>query len=94
MTEEQTSPARSIARTLTWVGGASILAMTVVVIVVFYAFAAEQHRQKAARYAHANAEGVAHSIDVFDASMKVTAQNAHGAFRKQYAQTMALLNAD
>lgn len=91
---ELNPPTRSIARTLTLVGGASILAMTVIVIGVFYAFASTQYRDDANRFAQAQATAAARSIDVFEGSMRVTAENAHGAFRKQFAPTMVLLNAD
>ncbi|WP_280926021.1 Cache 3/Cache 2 fusion domain-containing protein, partial [Caldimonas mangrovi] len=85
-------PLRPIARTLTRVGGAAILAMTLLVTGVFYVLAARQHSQEAARYAHVQAQAIARSIDVFDEAMKITAENAHGVFRKQFAPTLSLLD--
>lgn len=84
----------SIARTLTSLGGVAILLMTLIVIVVFYGFASKQHEQDGARFAMAKAEGIARAVDVFEAAMKVTAENAHGAFRKQFAPTITLVNAE
>uniref|UniRef100_UPI0035AFF659 methyl-accepting chemotaxis protein n=1 Tax=Chitinimonas sp. TaxID=1934313 RepID=UPI0035AFF659 len=85
---------KSIARTLTSMGGVSILLMTLIVIGVFYGFASKQHQQDGTRFAMSKAEGIARAVDVFEAAMKVTAENAHSAFRKQFAPTMTLVNAD
>lgn len=85
---------KSIARTLTSLCAVAILLMTVIVIGVFFGFASQQHEQDGARFAMSKAEGIARAVDVFEAAMKVTAENAHRAFRKQFAPTMTLVNAD
>ncbi len=90
---EQPQPIRPIARTITWVTILAILAMTLVIIGFFYIDASREHQQSASRYAQAKAEAVAGSIDVFDQAMRVTAENAHGVFRRMFAPTMTVVDA-
>jgi methyl-accepting chemotaxis protein len=90
----QTVAIRPLARTITVAGILAILAMTVVIIGLFYANASRQHHATAARYAKAKAEAVASSIDVFDQTMRVTAQNAHDVFRRQFAPFFLLSDAE
>ena len=59
-------------------------------LAVFYALAASQQQRSAAQYANAKAEAIARSLDIFDQTMRLTAENAFGVFRRQFAASFVL----
>ncbi|MBB3179166.1 methyl-accepting chemotaxis protein [Variovorax sp. Sphag1AA] len=80
----------SLARTLSVRAMLAIAAATVLVLGTFYAVASSQQQRSAAQYANAKAEAVARSLDVFDQTMYLNAENVFGVFRRQFAPTFAL----
>ena len=60
---------------------------------VFYALASAQQQRSAAQYANAKAEAIARSLDIFDQTMQLNAENAFGVFRRQFAPTFVLEDA-
>uniref|UniRef100_UPI000D38DA14 methyl-accepting chemotaxis protein n=1 Tax=unclassified Variovorax TaxID=663243 RepID=UPI000D38DA14 len=83
-------PFVSLARTLSVRAGLAILGVTGLILCVFYALASQQQQRGAAQYANAKAEAIARSLDIFDQTMQLTAANAFGVFRRQFADTLAL----
>jgi methyl-accepting chemotaxis protein len=82
-----------LARTITVWASAAIFVMTALALAFFYTQASSQQERGAAQYANAKAEGIARSLDVFDQTMKLTAENAFGVFRRQFGPTLTLDNA-
>ena len=83
----------SLARILTIRAGVAILALTVLILGVFYALASAQQQRSAAQYANAKAEAIARSLDIFDQTMQLNAENAFGVFRRQFAASFVLEDA-
>ncbi|CAN7301577.1 methyl-accepting chemotaxis protein [Variovorax sp. LjRoot84] len=83
----------SLARTLTIRAGVAMLALTVLILAVFYALASAQQQRSAAQYANAKAEAIARSLDIFDQTMQLNAENAYGVFRRLFAATFVLEDA-
>ena len=83
----------SLARTLTVRAAFAILLMTVLLLAAFYAIGSVQQQRSAAQYANAKAEAIARSLDIFDRTMQLTAENAYGVFRRQFAATFAVEDA-
>src|SRR3990167_1973215 len=79
-----------LARTITVWASAAIFLMTALALAFFYTQASSQQERAAAQYANAKAEGIARSLDVFDQTMKLNAENAFGVFRRQFGPTLAL----
>ncbi|MGJ7520460.1 methyl-accepting chemotaxis protein [Variovorax sp. LT1P1] len=91
MTMPTPSPAFvSLVRTLSVRATLAILAVTGLILGVFYMLASTQHRESAAHYAHAKAEAIAKSLDIFDQTMQLNAENAFGVFRGQFASDFVL----
>ena len=80
----------SLVRTLSMRATLAILAVTGLILGVFYMLASTQHRESAAHYAHAKAEAIAKSLDIFDQTMQLNAENAFGVFRGQFASDFVL----
>jgi len=80
----------SLARSLSLRAMLAIAAVTVLVLGTFYVVASSQQQRSAAQYANAKAEAVARSLDVFDQTMQLNAENVFGVFRRQFAPTFAL----
>ncbi|MDP2255269.1 MAG: Cache 3/Cache 2 fusion domain-containing protein, partial [Polaromonas sp.] len=80
----------SLARTLTIRAVMAIFVLMGLVLGLFYLQASSQQQQGAAQYAHARAEGVASSLDVFDQTMQLMAENAFSVFRRQFGATLSL----
>ncbi|SFN17878.1 methyl-accepting chemotaxis protein [Variovorax sp. OV329] len=80
----------SLVRTLTIRAGLAMLALTMLILAVFYALASSQQQRSAARFANAKAEAIARSLDIFDQTMQQNAENTYGVFRRQFAQTFVL----
>ncbi|MFD0879513.1 Cache 3/Cache 2 fusion domain-containing protein, partial [Variovorax dokdonensis] len=80
----------SLARTTAIGAGLAMAAATALVLVTFYALASSLQESSAARYAHAKAQGVADSLDVFDDTMRLNAENAFGVFQRQFDSGFAL----
>ena len=72
---------------------AAIVLVTLLILGVFYQLASSQQQRGAARYANAKAEAVSRSLDIFDQTMQLTADNAFGVFRRQFAQAFVLEDA-
>jgi methyl-accepting chemotaxis protein len=83
---------RSLTTTITRLGAVAIALVVALILGVFYVVAAQQQERSAAMYAQAKAEAVAGTVDAFDTSLRVTAENAYGVFRRQFAPTLALLD--
>ena len=77
----------SLVRTLTIRAGLAMLALTMLILAVFYALASSQQQRSAARFANAKAEAIARSLDIFDQTMQQNAENTYGVFRRQFAST-------
>jgi methyl-accepting chemotaxis protein len=86
-------PFVSLASTLTLRAGLAMLVLAALILAVFYALAASQQQRSAAQYANAKAESIARSLDVFDQTMRLNAENAYGVFRRQFAQNFVLEDA-
>ncbi|MEJ7688198.1 MAG: Cache 3/Cache 2 fusion domain-containing protein, partial [Variovorax sp.] len=87
----RTAPAFvSLARTMTLRIATAILVVTLLILGVFYQVASSQQERGAARYANAKAEAVARSLDIFDQTMKLTADNAYSVFRRDFEATFVL----
>ncbi|MGJ7582932.1 Cache 3/Cache 2 fusion domain-containing protein, partial [Variovorax sp. RHLX14] len=69
---------------------AGMLLVVTLVLAVFYALASSQQQRSAAQYANAKAEAIARSLDIFDQTMRLTAENAFGVFRRQFASSLVL----
>jgi methyl-accepting chemotaxis protein-2 (aspartate sensor receptor) len=80
----------SLARTMTLGAVAGMLLVVTLVLAVFYALASSQQQHSAAQYANAKAEAIARSLDIFDQTMRLTAENAFGVFRRQFASSFVL----
>jgi methyl-accepting chemotaxis protein-2 (aspartate sensor receptor) len=80
----------SLARTMTLGAVAGMLLVVTLVLAVFYALASAQQQRSAAQYANAKAEAIARSLDIFDQTMRLTAENAFGVFRRQFASSFVL----
>ncbi|MDM0018704.1 methyl-accepting chemotaxis protein [Variovorax saccharolyticus] len=65
----------------------AIVLVTLLILGVFYQLASSQQQRGAARYANAKAEAVSRSLDIFDQTMQLTADNAFGVFRRQFGAT-------
>jgi methyl-accepting chemotaxis protein len=89
---ERTQPQAfvSLARTLTVKAVIAMVVMMALILGDFYLQASSQQQQDAALYANARAEGVAKSLDVFDQTMRLTANNAFSVFRRQFGATLSL----
>ncbi len=83
----------SLARVLTIRAGVAMLALTVLILGVFYALASAQQQRSASQYANAKAEAIARSLDIFDQTMQLNAENAFGVFRRQFAASFVLEDA-
>ncbi|MEO8024385.1 Cache 3/Cache 2 fusion domain-containing protein, partial [Polaromonas sp.] len=83
---------RSLTRTLAIAGTAALLIGTLSVLGIFFALAYPHQQASAAQYAEAKAAAIAQSIDVFDQTMRLTAENAFGGFRKQFGPTLTLVD--
>ncbi|HQS31611.1 MAG TPA: Cache 3/Cache 2 fusion domain-containing protein, partial [Polaromonas sp.] len=83
---------RSLTSTLAVAGAIAILLMTLAVLGVFYLLAHSHQQRSTAEYAQAKAAALAQSIDVFDQTMLVTAENAFGVYRKQFPPTLSLVD--
>ncbi|WP_205665183.1 Cache 3/Cache 2 fusion domain-containing protein [Caldimonas tepidiphila] len=81
---------RSLAWTLGWACAGAIALTTVLILALFYASAKSGHQESAARYAASKAEAIARTADVFDDTMRMTAEQAYGLFRRQFAATLEL----
>jgi methyl-accepting chemotaxis protein len=91
MRENTAAPAFvSLARTLTVRAATAIFLATVLILVFFYAMVSSQQQRSASQYATAKAESIARSVDVFDQSMRLTAENAFGVFRRQFGVVLTL----
>ena len=80
----------SLARTMTLGAAVGMLLVAALVLAVFYAMASAQQQRSAAQYANAKAEAIARSLDIFDQTMRLTAENAFGVFRRQFAPDFVL----
>ncbi len=80
----------SLARTMAVRGALAIFLVAVLILGVFYALSSSQHQRGAALYANAKAESIARSLDVFDRTMRLTADSAFGVFRRQFDATLVL----
>jgi methyl-accepting chemotaxis protein-2 (aspartate sensor receptor) len=67
-----------------------MLLVAALVLAVFYVLASSQQQRSAAQYANAKAEAIARSLDIFDQTMRLTAENAFGVFRRQFAASFVL----
>jgi methyl-accepting chemotaxis protein len=91
MRSSTTSPGFvSLVRTLSVRATLAIVAVTALILGVFYMLASTQHRESAAQYANAKAEAIAKSLDIFDQTMQLNAENAFGVFRRQFTAAFAL----
>ena len=79
-----------LARTMTLAAAGGMLLVATLVLAVFYAMASAQQKRSAAQYANAKAEAIARSLDIFDQTMRLTAENAFGVFRRQFASSFVL----
>jgi len=79
-----------LARTMTLGAAAGMLLVATLVLAVFYAMTSAQQKRSAAQYANAKAEAIARSLDIFDQTMRLTAENAFGVFRRQFASSFVL----
>jgi methyl-accepting chemotaxis protein len=84
----------SLARTMTVRATVAIFLATALVLVFFYTMVSSQQQQSASRYANAKAESIARSLDVFDHSMRLTAENAFSVFRRQFGAVLSLNDAE
>jgi len=80
----------SLVRTLSVRATLAIVAVTALILGVFYMLASTQHRESAAQYANAKAEAIAKSLDIFDQTMQLNAENAFGVFRRQFTAAFVL----
>ncbi len=91
MNASATPPAYvSLVRTLSVRATLAIVAVTALILGVFYMLGSTQHRESAAQYANAKAEAIAKSLDIFDQTMQLNAENAFGVFRRQFAASFVL----
>ncbi|CAN7572861.1 methyl-accepting chemotaxis protein [Variovorax paradoxus] len=90
---QPTRPFVSLARTLTVRAALAILLVTGLLLAAFYAIGSAQQQRSAAQYANAKAEAIARSLDIFDRTMQLTAENAYGVFRRQFSATFAVEDA-
>ncbi|MGA8787131.1 MAG: Cache 3/Cache 2 fusion domain-containing protein, partial [Polaromonas sp.] len=94
MSDRTATPAFvSLARTMTFRATGAIFLATALILVFFYVMASSQQQRSASQYANAKAESIARSLDVFDQSMRLTAENAFGVFRRQFGAVLALNDA-
>ncbi|MBG6077591.1 methyl-accepting chemotaxis protein [Polaromonas sp. CG_9.11] len=84
----------SMARTMTIKASAAIFLGMALLLVLFYALVSSQQQRSASQYTNAKAESIARSLDVFDQTMKLTAENAFSVFRRQFGAVLALEDAD
>ncbi|CDS50369.1 Methyl-accepting chemotaxis protein I (serine chemoreceptor protein) [Polaromonas sp. CG9_12] len=73
---------------------AAIFLGMALLLVFFYALVSSQQQRSASQYTNAKAESIARSLDVFDQTMKLTAENAFSVFRRQFGAVLALEDAD
>jgi methyl-accepting chemotaxis protein-2 (aspartate sensor receptor) len=78
---------------MTAAGAVVIVMVTLLLLGMFYLLASAQHQRSAAQYANAKADGIAQSLDVFDATMQVTALNAFEIFRRKFEPTLSYSDA-
>jgi len=92
---ERDAPLRfvSMARTMTLKASAAMVVGMALLLVFFYAMVSSQQQRSASQYTHAKAESIARSLDVFDQTMKLTAENAFSVFRRQFGAVLALEDA-
>ncbi|WP_207309884.1 methyl-accepting chemotaxis protein [Variovorax paradoxus] len=90
---EPQRPFVSLARTLTVRVTIAIFAVTLFLLGVFYVTGSAQQQHSASQYANAKAEAIARSLDIFDRTMQMTAENAYGVFRRQFAGTFTVEDA-
>ncbi|MGJ7493405.1 methyl-accepting chemotaxis protein [Variovorax sp. ZT4R33] len=91
MTSSATPPRFvSLVRTLSVRATLAMVAMTALILGVFYMLGSAQHQDSAARYANAKAEALAQSLDTFDQTMQLNAENAFGVFKRQFASGLVL----
>ncbi|MCU4122404.1 Cache 3/Cache 2 fusion domain-containing protein, partial [Variovorax sp. N23] len=91
MRSSATAPAFvSLVRTLSVRATLAIVVVTALILGVFYMLASAQHRESAAQYANAKAEAIAKSLDIFDQTMQLNAENAFGMFRRQFPSAFVL----
>ena len=79
-----------MARTMTIKASAAIFFGVAVMLALFYAMVSSQQQRSASQYATAKAESIAYSLDVFDQTMTLTAENAFSVFRRQFGAVLAL----
>jgi methyl-accepting chemotaxis protein len=83
-------PFVSLARSMSVRATVAILVVTALAMGVFYTLASTQQQHSAAQYANAKADAVAQSLDIFDQTMQLNAENAFGFFRRQFAAVLVL----
>ena len=83
-------PFVSLVRTLSVRATLAIVTVTALILGVFYVLGSAQHRESAAQYANAKAEALAKSLDIFDQTMQLNAENAFGVFRRQFGASFVL----
>ena len=80
----------SMARTMTLKASAAIFLGMTLVLVFFYVMVSSQQQRSASQYANAKAESISQSLDVFNQTMNLTAENAFSIFRRQFGAVLAL----
>lgn len=83
-------PFKSLTNTLAVTGSIAILAGTVAILGIFYALAQPHQQRSTAQYAQAKASSIAQAVDIFDQTMRLSAENAYGGFRRQFDATLIL----
>ena len=84
----------SMARTMTIKAIGVIFLSMVLMLAFFYSMVSSQQQRSASQYTNAKAESIARSLDIFDQTMKLTAENAFSVFRRQFGAVLALEDAD
>lgn len=85
-----TKPFKSLTNTLAVTGSVAILAGTVAILGIFYALTQPHQQRSTAQYAQAKASSIAQAVDIFDQTMRLSAENAYGGFRRQFDATLTL----
>ena len=82
-----------MARTMTLKAITVIFLGVALLLVVFYVMVSSQQQRSASQYTTAKAESISYALDVFDQTMKLTAENAFSVFRRQFGAVLALEDA-
>ena len=92
---ESRTPLRfvSMARTMTVNASVAIFLGMALLLAFFYTMSSTQQQRGASQYSNAKAESISQSLDVFDQTMKLTAENAFGVFRRQFGAVPLLADA-